>query len=85
MTVTHPVVAEEVALGGGRSPAPPGRPPAADVVGRLTRPLPALLLVGLLAAGWQLMADASGSALNPGPGALARHQVDSAAPRARWD
>ncbi|WP_199486162.1 MULTISPECIES: ABC transporter permease [Micromonospora] len=85
MTVTHPVVAEEVALGGGRSPAPPGRPPATDVVGRLTRPLPALLLVGLLAAGWQLMADASGSALIPGLGDVARNLVDIAASGALWD
>ncbi|WP_433686368.1 hypothetical protein ACQP0I_19005 [Micromonospora carbonacea] len=84
MTVAHPVAAEEVALGGGRSPAPPGRPPAPDVVGRLTRPLPALLLVGLLAAGWQLMADASGSALTPGLDDVARDLVDIAASGALW-
>ncbi|MFG1901378.1 ABC transporter permease [Micromonospora carbonacea] len=85
MTVAHPVAAEGVALGGGRPPAPPGRPPARDVVGRLTRPLPALLLVGLLAAGWQLMADASGSALLPGLGDVARDLVDIAASGALWE
>ncbi|WP_422755619.1 ABC transporter permease [Micromonospora sp. WMMD708] len=76
MTVTHPVGVEEVVLGGGRSPAPPDRPPVTGVAARLTRPLPALLLVGLLAAGWQLMAHTAGSALIPGLGAVARNLAD---------
>ncbi|MEU1756142.1 ABC transporter permease subunit [Micromonospora matsumotoense] len=85
MTVTHPVGAEEVVLGGGRSPAPPDRPPATGIVGRLTRPLPALLLVGLLAAGWQLMAQTSDSALIPGLGAVARNLVDITTSGALWE
>ncbi|WP_431926243.1 ABC transporter permease [Micromonospora wenchangensis] len=76
MTVTHPAGVEEVVPDGGRSPAPPGRPPATGVAARLTRPLPALLLVGLLAAGWQLMAHTSGSALIPGLGEIARNLAD---------
>ncbi|WDZ83378.1 ABC transporter permease [Micromonospora cathayae] len=85
MTVTHPVGAEEVAIRSGPPSPPPDRPSATDRWTRLTRPLPALLLVGLLTAGWQLMAETSGSALIPGLGEIADNLAEITVSGALWE
>lgn len=82
MTVTHPVGAEEAAP--APSPAPPHRPPPTHRRARLTRPLPSLLLVALLTAGWQLMALTSGSTLIPGLPDIARNLVEITVSGALW-
>ncbi|BCL17980.1 nitrate ABC transporter permease [Micromonospora sagamiensis] len=84
MTLTHPVGADEVARS-GTSATPPDRPPSPGRRARLTRPLPALLLVGLLAAGWQLMADTSDSALIPGLTDIARELTDITTSGTLWE
>ncbi|MEU4568019.1 ABC transporter permease subunit [Micromonospora sp. NPDC023956] len=84
MTLTHPVGAEEV-VRSGTSSTPPDRPPPPDRRLRLTRPLPALLLLWLLAAGWHLMAATSGSALIPGLADIARELADITTGGALWE
>ncbi|SCL55737.1 NitT/TauT family transport system permease protein [Micromonospora yangpuensis] len=82
MTVTHPVDTEEVAPHRGRSPAPPPRTSHGD---RIARVLPALLLVGLLVAGWELMARSSDSALLPGVADITGNLVEITVNGALWE
>ncbi|GGM08853.1 MULTISPECIES: ABC transporter permease [Micromonospora] len=80
--MTHPVDTEEVAPHRGRSPAPPPRTSHGD---RIARVLPALLLVGLLVAGWELMARSSDSALLPGVADITGNLVEITVNGALWE